>query len=422
MTDPVLSCETITKRYRRGSAKSHLAEAMPWRHGDTEGTGWFTAVDGVSLTVGRGESVGLIGPNGAGKSTLLKMVAGVISPSEGQVHCEGRVASLIELGVGFHPDLTGEENVWFTGAVLGMSPSEVEDRFDEIVDFAGIPEAMDTPVKRYSTGMLARLGFAVASSVAADVLLVDEVLSVGDGDFRRRCYERMVALQEEGVTLIFVSHNLRLVEQLCDRAVLLDHGRVVDDGPADEVCDRYSAGGSLSVEAGSDAGEPVPVGVEVLDLELATPAISTGDPLQVTATVRVTEPIPGARLEFSFRIPNRFMGLEIGARIDPADLAWGEDDGEEIDWILRTAAVEEVGVAAEHLARPGLWRVRGHIPYVPISPSLLEVVVAVVDRTRTVVISEQVRPLEVMGELSRAQLVIDSSWDLRPAAGSLVSP
>lgn len=238
--DPVLVLEDVEKTYRLGAERMNWRQALPGRLGRTPPQG-HRALDGVSLEVAGGESVGIIGENGAGKSTLLKLVARVIAPTRGFVYTRGRVASLIELGVGFHPDLTGAHNVRFAGAILGMGSSEVRRRYDEIVAFAGMEKFMATPVKRYSSGMLARLGFAVASHVDADILVLDEVLSVGDAAFQRQCHDRITELRRSGVSVLFVSHNLGLVPKLCERLVRLQGGRIVDEGAPSAVIDRYEA-------------------------------------------------------------------------------------------------------------------------------------------------------------------------------------
>jgi lipopolysaccharide transport system ATP-binding protein len=197
------------------------------------------ALRDVSLAVEPGEILGLIGPNGAGKSTILKLAAGVTQPTEGRVSVVGRLGSLLELGAGFHPELSGRENVFLNGQIMGMSRREIRQRYDAIVDFAEIGEFMDMPVKRYSSGMGARLGFAVAIHMDPDILLVDEVLSVGDHNFHRKSRDRMLALVKSGKAVIFVSHNPLIVEHLCNRVLWLDRGRVRKSGPSREVINAY---------------------------------------------------------------------------------------------------------------------------------------------------------------------------------------
>ena len=209
----------------------------------------FEALHDVTFQVARGEVLGIIGRNGSGKSTALKLIAGVSAPSEGQVYIAGRVSPLIELGAGFHPDLTGRENVHMNGSILGMTAKEIDAQFDSIVDFAELHEFIDTPVKRYSSGMYVRLGFAVAVHSNPEILLVDEVLSVGDAYFQEKCLAKMHDFKAQGTTIVVVSHSPNLVEDFCERAIWLDHGRVAGEGPAGEVVRHYMETVTHYVEA-----------------------------------------------------------------------------------------------------------------------------------------------------------------------------
>ncbi len=199
----------------------------------------FYALRDVSLQIRGGESVGIIGRNGCGKSTLLKIIVRVYKPTSGRVEVEGRVSALIELGAGFHHDLTGRENIVVNGALLGFSRREMKEKYRDIVAFAELEEFIDTPTKQYSSGMLARLGFAVATEVDPDILLVDEILAVGDEPFQHKCLERMNNFHRQGKTTVFVSHDMGLVQSLCDRVLLLDHGHLHADGPPEQVITRY---------------------------------------------------------------------------------------------------------------------------------------------------------------------------------------
>jgi len=212
------------------------------------------ALRGVSFEVGEGEVLGVIGRNGAGKSTLLKILTRITTPTEGRATIRGRVGSLLEVGTGFHPELTGRENVYLNGSVLGMKRREIALKFPEIVEFAGVETFIDTPVKRYSSGMSVRLAFAVAAHLEPEILLVDEVLAVGDAEFQRRCLGRMEDLSESGRTVLFVSHNMQAVSQLCDRAILLEDGLKVREGSSGEVVAQYlqKVGGIGASRAGAD--------------------------------------------------------------------------------------------------------------------------------------------------------------------------
>lgn len=202
----------------------------------------FWALKDVSFSVMPGESIGVIGSNGAGKSTLLKILTGITPPTEGEITMRGRVASMLEVGTGFHPELTGRENIYLNGAILGMSRKELEQKFEAIVTFAGVDQFLDTPVKHYSSGMYVRLAFSVAAHLEPDILLIDEVLAVGDAEFQKKCLGKMDEVtKKDGRTILFVSHNLAAVQSLCSRAVLLEQGKVVMVGDTKDVIDRYIA-------------------------------------------------------------------------------------------------------------------------------------------------------------------------------------
>ena len=229
----------VSKRFQLQEGKT-LREFVPALF---RGQGWadpFYALRDLSFFLDRGETLGIIGRNGSGKSTILKLIAGVMAPSEGEVRVAGRVSPLIELGAGFHPDLTGRENVYLNASILGMPSREIREHFDNIVEFSELWEFIDTPVKRYSSGMYMRLGFAVAIHSNPEVLLVDEVLSVGDAFFREKCMERMHEFQRTGMTIIVVSHSLELISTFCERAIWLEHGSMRAEGPAREVLRQYT--------------------------------------------------------------------------------------------------------------------------------------------------------------------------------------
>ncbi|HEX2223955.1 MAG TPA: ABC transporter ATP-binding protein [Thermoanaerobaculia bacterium] len=240
----VIRVEGLTKLYRRTSAGERmrtLKSALVGRHPsqDLKREDSIVALDGIDFAVHKGEAFGLIGGNGSGKSTLLKLVAGMLQPTTGRIRVDGRVAALIELGAGFHPEISGRENVFINGAVLGLSRREIERRYQEIVDFSGLGDFMEEPVKNYSSGMYVRLGFAVAVHTDPDVLLVDEVLAVGDEAFAHRCLRRIEEMLAAGKTLLFVSHSLDLVENLCDRVLWVDNGVQRLVGPPRRVIDAY---------------------------------------------------------------------------------------------------------------------------------------------------------------------------------------
>jgi lipopolysaccharide transport system ATP-binding protein len=243
--DSTICFNSVSKRYQIGTLPS-LREAvtnsvrrMTRKDNDAGDSLDLWALRDINLEVRPGETLGVIGPNGAGKSTLLKLIARVTQPSQGQVRVRGRVSSLIELGAGFHPDLTGRENIYLNAAILGLSRKTVGGLFDQIVSFAELERFIDTPVKRYSSGMYARLGFAVAAHVDADVLLVDEVLSVGDYSFQHKCFAAIDRLRQNAKSIVFVSHNMPAVQSLCDRAIMLRQGRIVAQGTPDTTIQAY---------------------------------------------------------------------------------------------------------------------------------------------------------------------------------------
>ncbi|MGA7933732.1 MAG: ABC transporter ATP-binding protein, partial [Kovacikia sp.] len=229
--------ETISKQ-AKSLGKTLLRPADKKIYNPTREEFW--SLNDVSFEIKQGDRVGIIGPNGAGKSTLLKILSRITEPTIGCISIKGRVASLLEVGTGFHPELTGRENIYLNGAILGMSKAEIRKKFDEIVDFAEVEKFLDTPVKRYSSGMYVRLAFAVAAHLEPEILIVDEVLAVGDAKFQKKCLGKMSAVSEtEGRTVLFVSHNMSALKSLCDRAILLKSGCLVTDGEAHQVVSRY---------------------------------------------------------------------------------------------------------------------------------------------------------------------------------------
>ena len=242
----VIEFENVSKGYRLGASRTSLREAIPnlshklfRRNGAKPDDQLFWALNDVSFKVEQGEVLGIIGHNGAGKSTILKLLSKVSFPTSGHIRTQGRMAALIELGAGFHPDLSGRENIYMNGSILGLKRREIDAAFSEIVEFAGLEKFIDTPVKRYSSGMYVRLAFAVASHVKAELLLVDEVLSVGDQAFQQKCLTKMEELRDSGATIIFISHNMWSVSNFCRRVLLLRKGQIVAEGKPDEIIEAY---------------------------------------------------------------------------------------------------------------------------------------------------------------------------------------
>lgn len=241
-----VSFRSVSKRYlvrQTGNAAAREVAGSKWLRRlrrSREPCQQFWAVNDVSFAVKRGESLGIIGHNGAGKSTILKMLAGITAPTKGEISIRGRLSALLEVGSGFHPELTGRENVYLSGSLLGMRRQEIHRKMDSIIEFAGVQLFMDTPVKRYSSGMYVRLGFSIAAHLEPDVLLLDEVLAVGDQAFRDKCKERIDRLHANGTTIVFISHDLAAVQSLCQRVLLMERGRVAAEGTPQEIIHRYT--------------------------------------------------------------------------------------------------------------------------------------------------------------------------------------
>jgi ABC-type polysaccharide/polyol phosphate transport system ATPase subunit len=237
---PSITLDQVSKRYRIGRGLTNLRNLFTIDRDVSNPQKYHWAVKDVSFALQPGEALGIIGPNGAGKTTLLKLLSHVTKPTDGSIQVNGRLSALIELGAGFHPDLSGRDNIYLNGTILGMKRSDIKSRFDAIVNFAGIGEYLDTPVKRYSSGMYARLGFAIAAHVDPQILLVDEVLAVGDYAFQQRCYARMDELRSQGTSLILVSHNMEAIRRVCGKGLVMYRGEDIFKGTAAEAVVAYS--------------------------------------------------------------------------------------------------------------------------------------------------------------------------------------
>jgi lipopolysaccharide transport system ATP-binding protein len=355
MDDIAITASGLAKKYRIGASKSHglLGESI-WnaitgpfsRKQEVEDERDFWALRDVSFEVPRGSVLGVIGRNGAGKSTLLKILTRITTPTLGRAELRGRVGSLLEVGTGFHQELTGRENVLLSGAILGMKRAEILRKFDEIVAFANIGQFIDVPVKRYSSGMKVRLGFAVAAFLEPEILLIDEVLAVGDSDFQKKCLGKMSEIGQGGRTIVFVSHSMPAIQRLCDRAILLDHGRVIASGPTNEVTRRY-----LESNLGS-------IGERRWD----DPAQAPGDDVARLRSVRIKPAGGGSIEEVDIRLP---VDIEVeywskapGKLRPTVNIDVFNDDGvclfSEHDWNNREWRVSP--------RRPGLVRSTCHIP------------------------------------------------------------
>jgi lipopolysaccharide transport system ATP-binding protein len=367
MATPSIRIEGISKRYRIGAVRHDYAtlrdriagffRARPRSAKHSE----IWALRDINLEVGQGEALGLIGHNGAGKSTLLKILSRITEPTEGRVLLYGRVASLLEVGTGFHPELTGRENIFLNGAILGMSREEIRRNFDAIVAFAEIEQFIDTPVKRYSSGMYVRLAFAVAAHLTPEILLIDEVLAVGDIDFQRRCLGRMNEVARSGRTVVFVSHNLSAIESLCARSVLMSGGRIVEAGATREVISRYvSRKGEamfdlrgVTEREGSGRARITRVEVMSHDASAAVDEIAMGVPFRVRIHYEASERLPGTAFGF---------GL-LTDRNERVFLCESTDRSVRIDLEAGTGAVDCLVPAPNIL--PGMYRLEVWISEVP---------------------------------------------------------
>jgi ABC-type polysaccharide/polyol phosphate transport system ATPase subunit len=302
-TEPVISLRDVSKRYVKYDDQPMLVNALKLRARSRRST--LLAVDDINLEIAAGESVGVLGRNGAGKSTLLQLLCGVTAPSSGVVKVRGKVAPLISVGVGFHPELTGRENVYVNGTILGMRSAEIDRRLESIVEFAEVEDFIDTPVKFYSSGMFVRLGFSVAVAADPDVLLVDEVLAVGDFAFQLKCFARMQEIRAQGTTIVVVSHNINVIRGFCDRALVMSHGQKVFDGATfDAISEFYNVVGREAKEDLYGVGELATHGADIESLSLHSvgsgePALhfDTGDEvalrLRVKATTDIAHPVMG---------------------------------------------------------------------------------------------------------------------------------
>lgn len=240
MSDKMIEVKNVTMRFRMSdepinSLKEIFTTAVSGKLKFNE----FLALDNVSFDLERGKTLGLIGRNGAGKSTTLKLISGILKPTSGTIITRGNVVPMLELGAGFDLELTGKENIYLNGAILGYSKQYLESKYEEIVEFAEIRDFIDMPIRNYSSGMMARLAFSIASVVQPEILIVDEILAVGDVAFQEKSFNRMKELMSGGATVLFVSHDIDKIEEMCDKVIWLDHGKIVDEGSAAEVCDRY---------------------------------------------------------------------------------------------------------------------------------------------------------------------------------------
>jgi ABC-2 type transport system ATP-binding protein/lipopolysaccharide transport system ATP-binding protein len=344
VTDLAIEIAGVGKRFRRSADRRTTLKEFIVR-GRSRHIEDFWALRNVSLEIPKGSVYGIVGHNGSGKSTLLKLIASISRPTEGAVHVDGRLAALIELGAGFHPDLTGRDNIRLNGSILGLSKAEVAAAADEIVDFSGLGEFIDEPVKNYSSGMYVRLGFSVAVHMRPDVLLIDEIIAVGDEDFQRKCFDHLYALRQAGKTIVIVSHASTLMGSFCDEVAWLDHGALRDAGPAQTVIDGYID--SVNADEGSadpgrtarDAAQRQGSGlirlssVESLDPDGApSAACVAGQPLRLRLAYEAFEAVADPVIQVSFQHESGPVVTTVTTRSTGDDLDVVEGPGR-IDYV-----------------------------------------------------------------------------------------
>ena len=346
------------------------------------------ALRDVSFEVRQGEALGIVGHNGAGKTTILKILSSITTPTSGEITVRGRMAALVEVGSGFHPELTGRENIQLHGAMLGMRRSEIRRKLDSIIEFSGVGEYIDVPVKRYSSGMYVRLGFSIAAHLDPDILLLDEVLAVGDAAFQAKCLDRLAELRRTGRTVVFISHDLAAVYRLCDRAILMNHGRVVADGPPRRVIDEYQR-----MTFGDSAK---PIGVVELDSPAQCTSVSfsapdsaegarTGYPMVARLGYRARQTVPAAVFRISVYWPSGYLCAQ-----------------------LTTDSSQEGFTLV-----PGEGTIEFYCPVLPVVPGLYRVDVAIESHGRELDLRQRCATLNVgLGKFVSGDFYIENSWKL----------
>lgn len=391
--DDIVRVRGVTKTFSTGLPRAELAKALPFR----VPPGSLTALDGVDLNVGRGEALGLIGPNGAGKSTLLRILAGITAPDRGTVEITGNPVSMLGLGMGLHRDFTGRANIALMGRILGIDETALKQAEHDILDLAGLGSAIDAPVRQYSSGMSARLGLALSMFCPGDLLLIDELLSVGDEQFREATLHALQRRRADGDTVIFVSHELQLVERVCDRVVWLQAGAIVDDGPTPEVLERY---GHRAWAAGvNDATS----GIRLGRMSVPRRHIETGGALEFSGTLLVDEPLPHARLEVSYRLApdDRFQPLTVEERL------------------ARTIFIATLEPAQRALSVEGRYRYDAQVVRNDWVGDV-DLVVCVIDERDNTVLAETYEPVTVGRSTNEGfpMLAVSAEWSVERLSGA----
>ncbi|HXP39009.1 MAG TPA: polysaccharide ABC transporter ATP-binding protein [Candidatus Acidoferrales bacterium] len=346
------------------------------------------ALHNVSFQVRQGEALGIVGHNGAGKTTILKILSSITTPTSGEITVRGRMAALVEVGSGFHPELTGRENINLHGAMLGMRRSEIRQKLDSIIEFSGVGQYIDVPVKRYSSGMYVRLGFSIAAHLNPDILLLDEVLAVGDAAFQAKCLDRLAELRRTGRTVVFISHDLAAVYRLCDRAILMDHGRVVADGPPRQVIDEYQRmtfGDDTASLGAAESESPARCTSVSFSAPDSAQDIRTGYPMVARLSYRANQIIPAAVFRISLYWPSGYLCAQLTTDSSQGGFSLG----------------------------PGEGRIEFHCPVVPVVPGLYRVDISIESNGREIDLRQRCATLNVgLGKFVSGDFYIESLWKL----------
>jgi ABC-type polysaccharide/polyol phosphate transport system ATPase subunit len=393
-----LKVDQVSKKYK---LRAHGDSPKRWyRQGFAKRSGEMWALRNLSFEVKEGEALGIVGHNGAGKTTILRILAGITTPTAGEVTIRGRLAALIEVSSGFHPELTGTENIYLHGAMLGMRRSDIRRKLDSIIEFAGVGRYIDVPVKRYSSGMYVRLGFAIAAHLDPDILLLDEVLAVGDAAFQAKCLDRISELRKSGRTIVFISHDLAAVYRLCDRALLLSHGCILADGPPRQVVDQYQQ--ITFAWQGTDEDEQEDRNAkqaECTSISFSSPepsdTIRTGYPMVARLEYRASQPV----LDVVFRISIYWPSGYLCAQLTTESLAGG----------LRL--------------EPGTGVVEFQCPALPVGPGIYRIDLAIEANATEIDVRQRCATLRVApGRIANGDFYIENTWTVsQPPSAAILT-
>jgi len=381
-----IQLDRVSKQYK---LRTPGRSPKPW-YSDPFRRRWspMWALHNVSFQVRQGEALGIVGHNGAGKTTILKILSSITTPTSGEITVRGRMAALVEVGSGFHPELTGRENINLHGAMLGMRRSEIRQKLDSIIEFSGVGQYIDVPVKRYSSGMYVRLGFSIAAHLNPDILLLDEVLAVGDAAFQAKCLGRLAELRRTGRTVVFISHDLAAVYRLCDRAILMDHGRVVADGPPRQVIDEYQRmtfGDDTASLGAAESESPARCTSVSFSAPDSAQDIRTGYPMVARLSYRANQIIPAAVFRISLYWPSGYLCAQLTTDSSQGGFSLG----------------------------PGEGRIEFHCPVVPVVPGLYRVDISIESNGREIDLRQRCATLNVgLGKFVSGDFYIENLWKL----------